>query len=276
MLASGNLTQVASLWSNPSFRSLSLLPQNLFQFLLTGRFRLALPGLIHIMGGTATLSGVMSHTQADVTDAVTQLGTRGLVEWDPDTELMLIAGAERYEENHCKNPNTLRAWWATWERLPDCELKTALLVTVRRSFPGLTRMPSAWDLWGNTFAPPLESYLIELGVPAPDIRAFVGPTSRQVVKSGSRPPPGLAPSGSLAPRSAAMGTAYDLCVVPGFENASGGVRSDGRSRRSAFGAVQRFHQKKAPALVRAECSQTGSPDTKRGRIVSLSVSPIRI
>ena len=268
MLAGGT-SQARALWSDPTFRSLSVLPQNLFQLIVTGPFRLAVPGILHVMGGLSTLSGVLGQPRVEVSDAMAQLGTNGFVEWDERSEVIVVPGSERFSASHCKSPNHLRGWWQAWQQIPDSELKTHHQVAIRQCFPGLEVMPNAWDLWGNTFAPGLTSYLREKGLPEERIRAFVGPTSRPVVRPLSK----NAPRGALVTRSGVLSLPDVGEGDRGSENASGLVLVKSRIASSNAGRFQLGHRFAARAAGRSPESLGSCPDLEREReIKSLSLS----
>jgi hypothetical protein len=106
-----------------------------------------------------------------------------------------IQHAEDYPENQCPSPNHLKIWWREWRELPDSDLKTKHLLTLRNCLPSLNSR-SAQCTWAETFASELAAALSDSNMHPDEIARLVG----------TRP----APLGMLPPSGRATGSPTSL------------------------------------------------------------------
>ena len=108
------------LWEDEKFVKLGRLGKLLWLYLLTGRCRSRLPGLI------ATEVYIVARRLREPLDEVeselTKLIDQGMVEIDEPLQLLRVKNAPRYAGT-CPNPNILRSWYRIWKELPKSALK---------------------------------------------------------------------------------------------------------------------------------------------------------
>lgn len=113
------------MWGDLKFRSLTSRGQFLWFRLLTGPETTAMPGVIPV--GKATLAEALGWSQDDIGAAFAELVRQRMVMVDFDARLVFLPRALRY--NPPAAPNVVISWRATFDALPECELKTEIIRT---------------------------------------------------------------------------------------------------------------------------------------------------
>lgn len=144
-------------WEDEKFEQLSLTGQKIWFYLLTGRCRTRLPGLVAtnapiIAQRIAGHSG-RSHTAEEVQTELTELIRLGMIEFDG--KVIRLVNAGRYAD--CPNPNILRSWWRIWCDLPRSRLKQSHLPSLWECLEGSDAKIRA--AWKETFGPEFERFL---------------------------------------------------------------------------------------------------------------------
>lgn len=144
----------STMWDDEDFVGWDDAARNLWQLLLTGPQRSALPGLQR--GGMATLAETLRRPVEAVEAAFAQISGRGKAGFDPIHRVIWVRNAPRY--NPAKSPNQIRAWWSRWTEIPDCEFKFKHIEHLRQ-FARLEREThrQAWDSTFGTVRQPSRS-----------------------------------------------------------------------------------------------------------------------
>jgi hypothetical protein len=108
------------LWDDEKFVGRSRLGKLLWLYLLTGRCRSRLPGLIATE--VFIVARRLREPQAEVELEMSRLIEDGMVELDEPLQLIRVKNAPRYA-GICPNPNILRSWYRIWKELPKSRLK---------------------------------------------------------------------------------------------------------------------------------------------------------
>lgn len=134
------------MWDDEVFVQANDLNRNIWQLLLTGPQRSALPGLQR--GGMATLAETLRRPVKSVTDGFNWWVSRGRAVFIASVRVIWVPNAPEY--NEAESPNQIRAWWNRWKEIPECGAKYKHIVNLN-AFAGLEK-PSHVQTWDQTFS----------------------------------------------------------------------------------------------------------------------------
>lgn len=126
------------MWNDLTFRSLSAPPpnaQSLWVRLLTGPELTNIPGVI--MAWEAGLAQALKWPLEAFREAFREVEAAGLVRADWSVGLVWVRKA--FDHNKPESPNVVRSWSATWDIVPECDLKNEIHQSLASSTEGLSK-----------------------------------------------------------------------------------------------------------------------------------------
>ncbi len=133
------------MWDDELFVEANDLDRSIWQLLLTGPQRSALPGLQR--GGMATLAETLRRPVRLVTEGFNWWVERGRAVFNVSVRVIWVPNAPEY--NEAESPNQIRAWWNRWREIPECAAKYQHIANLN-AFAGLEK-PSHVQAWDVTF-----------------------------------------------------------------------------------------------------------------------------
>ena len=124
------------IWGDEKFRSLSALKpsgQGLFLYLLTNPNTNPIPGLYR--AGAAAMSEELGWRLEVFKECFQEALEQGLVKADFNARLVFIPNAIKF--NKPQSPNVVISWAASWDELPECELKNEAYHILKDFLKGL-------------------------------------------------------------------------------------------------------------------------------------------
>lgn len=126
------------MWNDARFRALSSAPPNgqtLFQRLLTGPELTNIPGCFQAW--EAGLAQALGWSLEGFRKAFGELFAQGLAKADWETGFIWVPKAINH--NRPENPNVVKSWKATWDELPECQLKSEAFRGLKSFLEGLPK-----------------------------------------------------------------------------------------------------------------------------------------
>ncbi len=141
----------ARMWSDGRFRSLSQIApsgQGLWLFLLTGPCTGPIPGLFK--AGRAAMAEELGWSQEAFDEAFREVSEKGMAVADFESRLMWLPNSLRY--NKPESPNVVRSWRTELDLLPECELKSRAIESMREALGefGSSYVEALDSILGNT------------------------------------------------------------------------------------------------------------------------------
>ncbi|TES65671.1 hypothetical protein E2P84_36700 [Burkholderia cepacia] len=118
------------MWGDHKFKQLSPLPpcgQGLWVYLLTGPHTGPVPGVFR--AGRASMAEDLGWEQEDFDRAFAEAADQDMVRADWRAKFVWVPKAIKY--NRPESPNVVKSWGGEWDLLPECELKTQALASLR-------------------------------------------------------------------------------------------------------------------------------------------------
>lgn len=248
-------------WSDEKFRALSAAPpsgQGLWFFLLTGPHTGPIPGLFR--AGRAGMAEELGWNLEGFDKAFAEVSQQGMAKADFKARLVWLPNAIKH--NKPESPNVVRSWRAEFDLLPECDLKTEALESLRSFVCGL----------GSGFAKAFEEVF---GKPFTKPSGKTMPNQEQEQEQeqekehrapGERPPPGVA----IAPP-----TDEDAPVHPDEPPEAIGLRelvADGVERQHAKDWLKVRRAKRAPLTptawddIKSEAAKAGITPAEAVRV----------
>lgn len=125
-------------WSDKKFRALTPIPpcgRGLWLFLMTGPHTGPIPGLFR--AGRAALAEELGWDIEDFDKAFSEVLAQGMAEADFEARLVWLPNAIKH--NQPQSPNVVRSWYAEFDLLPECELKTRAVNALKAYISGLDK-----------------------------------------------------------------------------------------------------------------------------------------
>jgi len=110
------------LWNDSKFRALSDDAKLIFLFLLTHPYMTALGAM---RGTAAGLAAEMGWSHERFAEGFREVCAKAMAEGDSNACLIALPNFIRY--NRPESPNVVKAWAASFDLLPECELKTVVI-----------------------------------------------------------------------------------------------------------------------------------------------------
>ena len=156
------------IWEDETFNQLDWIAQKVWLYLLCGRCRTRLPGLIST--GPAVISsriGLVKNrgfSPDEIAAALNDLSQAGMIIADWPHHLVRLPKATRYTLT--PQPQYVRGWWAIWKTLPRSPLRYEHLPSL---FEDCIKDSTSkvLEVWQETFQPALEQYLRQSQQPPP-------------------------------------------------------------------------------------------------------------
>lgn len=124
------------MWADPKIRRLTWPPPNgltLFQYLMTGRETVALPGAMEVT--EEGLAARLRWSLEGFREAFAEVSREGLAKADWEACLVWLPGGPK--NNKPESPNVVKSWGTAWRELPECELKLCIFNDVQAYVEGL-------------------------------------------------------------------------------------------------------------------------------------------
>jgi len=149
------------MWDDADFIAANDFNRNLWQLLLTGPQRTALPGLQRT--GMATLAETLRRPLETVLDGFKWWVERGKVSFDESVRVIWIPNAPKY--NDAESPNQIRAWWNRWKEIPDCSSKFSHVEWLKKY--ARLQKDTHREAWQQTFLTIPEGLMKPSAIPTP-------------------------------------------------------------------------------------------------------------
>lgn len=116
------------MWDDSSFCRLSDGARVVWFLLLTGPQRSSLPGLQRT--GPGSISEILRRDVKIIESWLQELVAANMIEVDKICRVVRLPKAPKY--NEAESPNQIRSWFNRWREIPDCDLKSEHVHTLKR------------------------------------------------------------------------------------------------------------------------------------------------
>lgn len=117
------------IWNDEKFNSLSAYGKLSFLFVLTH------PHMTPLGAMRGTIEGLCAELESVPIEAVQEVFNKPFIKYSPKDCFIWLPKFLKY--NKPESPNVVRSWIGSWEDLPECQLKTELLLYLKDYVKGL-------------------------------------------------------------------------------------------------------------------------------------------